>query len=89
MATLWRTAVVSISVGYVALLIPWTTFIWNQAQQIVKKPDEVFLLGEVGIAGVFAVSIYVVFCIIYESFRKANQAADLLLERNLREPRGN
>lgn len=77
--TLWRTIAISLTFGYMALVVPWTSFIWNQANEVVKNPGEVFLLASVTVGGAICISLFVLSCLVYEAFRRASSAADLLL----------
>jgi len=79
-ANLWRTIAVSITIGYLGVLIPWINFTWTQAPYIVKAPAEIFLLSQAGVAALAGLSMYVLFGIIYEAFRKAHVAAELLFQ---------
>lgn len=79
-ADLWRTIAISITVGYLALLIPWINFLWNLPSAFVTDPSEQLLLRQFGCAVLAGISMYVLFGIVYEAFFKANEAADLLLE---------
>jgi len=84
--TLWRTIAISITLGFIVVVIPWGNFIWNQSPHIVSNEAEAFMLSEFGMAGIFCSSIYILFGIIYEAFRKAHDAADLLLRGRMQEP---
>lgn len=43
--TLWRTLALSVTFGYLALLIPWQNFIWSTSRQVVTKPYEMAFLS--------------------------------------------
>lgn len=77
--TLWRTVAISITFGYIAFLVPWTNLIWTTAPRITPKPDEIFLLGQFGIAQLIFISVYFLVGPVWESFKKAHIAAELLL----------
>jgi hypothetical protein len=79
-ANIWRTAAISITIGYMAVLIPWTDFFWNQSASFVVAPHERILLSQFGSGLLLATSLYVLVGVIYEVFRKANQSANLMLE---------
>lgn len=79
-ANLWRTVAVSISVGYIALIVPASNLIWTSSPGIVTKPSEAFLLVQFGIVAFAWLSLYVVFGVLYETFRRANLAGDLMFE---------
>jgi hypothetical protein len=83
--TLWRTIAISTTLVLIVILIPWVNFIWNLSPHIVSNEAEAFMLSQFGMAGVFCASIYILFGIIYESFRKAHDAADLLLRGRMQE----
>jgi hypothetical protein len=85
--TLWRTVAVFLTVGYIAIIIPWSNLIWSQPSRIVKDAGERFLLGEFGEMGIVGFSLYVIFGVIYESFRRAHDAADLVLRYKIQDPR--
>jgi CHAT domain-containing protein len=76
---LWRTIAVAMTIGYMIILVPWSNFIWNQAPHIVRDPAEAYVLSEFGATGMVGVSVYVLLGILYESFRRAHEAADLAL----------
>lgn len=78
-ADLWRTISISVTVGYLAILIPWITFLWNIPPTWVTNPTEQNILRQFGCSLVAGLSMYVLFGIVYEAFAKANEAADLLL----------
>jgi len=84
--TLWRTVAISVTIGLVFVIIPWVNFIWNLSPHIVSNETEAFMLSQFGMAGIFGASIYILFGIIYESFRKAHDAADLLLRGRMQDP---
>jgi hypothetical protein len=77
---LWRTISISITLGYVALLIPWANFIWDFAWKTVKAPKEVFLVGNFPAMELSLFSLYFLTAIIYEGFRKATVTADFMLQ---------
>src|SRR5205823_5567795 len=79
-ADLWRTVAVSATLGYLAIVIQWNSFLWNIPSAFVADNSEKLILSNFGSAGLAALSMYVLFGIVYESFNKANKAADLLLE---------
>jgi hypothetical protein len=79
-ANIWRTVAISITIGYMAVLIPWTSFLWDQSASFVEAPPERILLSQFGSGLLLATSSYVLMGVIYEAFRKANQSADLMLE---------
>ena len=88
-ATLWRTIAGYLTVGYIAMIIPWSYFIWTlQPPTIVSDKGERFLLGEFGAMGIVGFSLYVFLGVIYESFRRAHDAADLVLRRKTKDPHG-
>lgn len=84
-ANIWRTVAISITIGYIAVLIPWTSFVWNQSAFFVVDPSERILLSQFGSGLLIALSIYVLLGVVYEAFSKANDAANLML--GIRKPR--
>jgi hypothetical protein len=84
---LWRTIAISMTIGYMIILLPWSNFIWNQSPHIVTDPAQAFVLSEFGATGMVGVSVYVLWGIIYESFRRAHDAADLVLQYKFQAPR--
>lgn len=83
----WRTIAVAMTVGYMIVLVPWSNFIWNQSPHIVRDPAEAYRLSEFGATGIVGVSLYMVLGILYESFRRAHEAADLALRFRPEVPR--
>jgi hypothetical protein len=79
-ASLWRTIAISLTIGYIAVLIPWTNFLWDQAPHFVSSPSERILLSQFGAGILILLSIYVLVGVVYEAFKKANTAADKMLE---------
>jgi hypothetical protein len=77
-ANLWRTIAISITVGYLAVIIPWNNFIWSQPSHIVTTASEAFLLGQSAAIALAILSLYMLFGVIYEAFLKAHHAADLM-----------
>jgi hypothetical protein len=65
--------------GYIGLLIPWFGAVWNAAERIVTKPNEVVLVGSIFEAQLSVFSLYVFVAIICEAFRKTKLVADLML----------
>ena len=78
--TLWRTVAVSLTFGYLALLIPWLNLTWNVSSHIVTKEDEIFKLSQFATAEIFLLSLFVLSCVIAEAFTRAKGAGDLLLK---------
>jgi hypothetical protein len=78
--SLWRTLALSVTFAYVALLIPWSVFNWSFAPMIVTKKDEILLVGLGGEIELLIFSVYILLTLVYESFKKANDAADMLLK---------
>jgi hypothetical protein len=68
--TLWRTLALSVTFGYLALLIPWQNLIWSTSHQVVTKPDEMTFLSSANSVALSAFSLFVLFCPVYESFRE-------------------
>jgi hypothetical protein len=79
-ADLWRTFSIYITVGYIALLIPWANFIWDFARRLVTVPREVNLVGSFPAMELTVFSLYFLFAIVYEGFRRSTITADLMLE---------
>jgi hypothetical protein len=77
-ANLWRTIAISVTVGYIAVIIPWNNFIWSQPSHIVTNASEAFLLGQGAAIALAILSLYMLFGVIYEAFLKAHHAADLM-----------
>lgn len=77
-ANLWRTIAISLTVGYVAVIIPWSNFIWSQPMHIVKNESEAFLLIHSASIALAILSLYMLFGVVYEAFLKAHRAADLM-----------
>ncbi|MEI6704956.1 MAG: hypothetical protein WCL71_15705 [Deltaproteobacteria bacterium] len=78
-ANLWRTIAVSSVFGVIALIVPWSQFVWKMPEYIVTTSNEAFLLGQFGVGGIVVICIYALLGVVYESFHKAKIAADLLL----------
>ncbi len=78
-ATLWRTLAVSLAFGYATVLLSWSNFIWAIAPRITPKPDEIFLLCQFEITQTVLLSIYFLVGPVWESFKKAHVAAELLI----------
>lgn len=77
-ANLWRTIAISLTVAYVAVIIPWSSFIWSQPTHIVTNASEAFLLSQSASLALAILSLYMLFGLVYEAFLKANRAADLM-----------
>ena len=80
---LWRTIAVAMTVGYMIILVPWSNFIWNQSPHIVRAPAQAYVLSEFGATGIVGVSVYMLLGVLYETFRRAHEAADLALRFQL------
>lgn len=78
-AVLWRTIAISTMLGVVALVVPWSQFVWKMPESIVTDSKEALLVGQFGALNIVVVCVYTLFGIIYESFLKASQTADNLL----------
>lgn len=74
---LWRTIAAAMTVGFMIVLVPWTNFVWNLSPRIVKDPAQAFVLSEFGATGIVGVSVYMLLGVLYETFRRAHEAADL------------
>lgn len=81
--TFWRTLALSITFGWVALLVPWTSFALSSSKEFFTTSAEVFINTNAWTVAVFGFSIFVLFGPVYESFRKATFAADQLLRLNM------
>lgn len=79
-ASLWRAIAVSSLLGTVLIVMAWTQFVWSVPDHVVAKASERFFLGEFGAYTIMLASSYVLFGVVYGSFRKANSVADNLLE---------
>jgi len=77
-ANLWRTIAISLTVGYIAVIIPWSNFIWSQPIHIVTSEREAFLLIHSASIALAILSLYMLFGVVYEAFLKAHRAADLM-----------
>lgn len=77
--TLWRTVTVSFAFGYLALLVPSMNGMWSVSEIYLSKKSDIFLVSNAAVLALIPFSIYVVVGIVYESFRKSQVAADLLL----------
>jgi hypothetical protein len=77
-ANLWRTIAISLTVGYIAVIIPWSNFIWSQPIHIVTNEKEAFLLIHSASIALAVLSLYMLFGVVYEAFLKAHRAADLM-----------
>jgi hypothetical protein len=77
-ANLWRTIAISVTVGYIAVIIPWSNFIWSQPSHIVANASEAFLLSQSASIALAILSLYMLFGVVYEAFLKAHRAADLM-----------
>ncbi len=77
---LWRTISISVTLGYIALLIPWTNFIWDFAWKTVKVPREAILVGNYPAMELATFSLYFLIAIIYEGFRRSTVTADFMLQ---------
>jgi hypothetical protein len=62
------------------VMMLWTQFIWSVPNQVVAKASERFFLGEFGAYTVMLACSYVLVGVILPAFRKADRAADILLE---------
>jgi hypothetical protein len=85
---LWRTIAVAVTIGYMIILIPWSNFIWSLSPHIVRDPAQAYVLSEFGAAGMVGVTIYVILGVLYESFRRTHEAADLALRYKPGPPAG-
>ena len=79
-ANLWRTIAISLTVGYIAVIIPWSSLIWSQPVRIVTSEKEAFLLIQSASVALAIFSLYMLFGVLYEAFLKAHRAADLMFE---------
>lgn len=80
LTTLWRTLVISLTLGYGALLIPWATLSWTSSKLFLdNNPDEIFINSNAWVAAIMGFSFSFLFGPVYEAFHKATSAADLLL----------
>jgi hypothetical protein len=77
-ANLWRTIAISVTIGYIAVIIPWSNFIWSQPSHIVTNASEAFLLSQSASIALAILSLYMLFGVVYEAFLKAHRAADLM-----------
>ena len=77
-ANLWRTIAISLTVGYIAVIIPWSNFIWSQPIHIVTNEKEAFLLIQSASIALAILSLYMLLGVVYEAFLKAHRAADLM-----------
>jgi hypothetical protein len=77
-ANLWRTISISLTVGYIAVIIPWSNFIWSQPIHIVTDEKEAFLLIHSASIALAILSLYMLLGVVYEAFLKAHRAADLM-----------
>jgi hypothetical protein len=77
-ANLWRTISISLTVGYIAVIIPWSNFIWSQPLHIVKDEKEAFLLIHSASIALAILSLYMLLGVVYEAFLKAHRTADLM-----------
>jgi hypothetical protein len=77
-ANLWRTIAISLTVGYIAVIIPWSSFIWSQPAHIVTDATEAFLLSQSASIALAILSLYMLFGLVYEAFLKAHRAAELM-----------
>ena len=77
-ANLWRTISISLTVGYIAVIIPWSNFIWSQPIHIVTDEREAFLLIHSASIALAILSLYMLLGVVYEAFLKAHRAADLM-----------
>lgn len=79
-ANQWRTVAVTTTVAYLAMVIPWTSFVWTDFPSIfVTDASEKIVLSQFTSAGLIGLSLYVISGVVYEAFNKANEAAELLL----------
>ncbi|MEI2644914.1 MAG: hypothetical protein WBQ93_03705 [Candidatus Competibacter sp.] len=78
-ANLWRMIAVSSLFGTIGLLFPWAEFVWKMPPRIVSDSREAFLLGQADAMRLGLVCVYILFGVVYESFRKSAIASDLLL----------
>lgn len=79
-ASLWRIVSISLSLGVLALITPWTKALWGMSSYIVSTAHDKLLLGQFGGVQVAFISIYILLSPIYESFHKAQLTSDLLLK---------
>jgi hypothetical protein len=77
---LWRTIAVSVAIGYMAILVPICNTTWAQASASVTNGAQAQLLKTAFSINLCLFSLYVFWGVIYEAFRKANDAADLMLQ---------
>lgn len=77
-ANLWRTIAISLTVGYIAVIIPWSNFIWSQPIHIVTDEKQAFLLIHSASIALGILSLYMLLGVVYEAFLKAHLAADLM-----------
>jgi hypothetical protein len=76
---LWRSFAISVTFGYVALVVPWTVFNWNFPSRVVTSDSDKWLGGVAGAINFVVLTLFALFGLISESFRKAVGVADLLL----------
>jgi hypothetical protein len=78
--SLWRTVSITITAGYIALLVPWFAYLMTSTSKVVADPGEALLLMLMAGTEVSVFSIWVGLGTILESWRKAMSAADGLLQ---------
>jgi hypothetical protein len=77
---LWRTFALSLSFGYLAVLVPWVRLQWEGSfPDIGDDRQSYVLMLQICVVQTVCFSAFVVFGPIAESFRKASLAADNLL----------
>lgn len=84
LVTIWRTMAISISLGYVSIMLTAAKVMWESPAQFIQDEGEQFLLGCVNITAVACLSIYLVFILMFETFKKAGSAADLILQIDMK-----
>jgi hypothetical protein len=81
--TFWRTLTLSIVFGWMALMIPWTSFFWSSSKAFLETPAEVVINSNAWTVAMCGFSIFVLFGPVYESFRKTTCAVDQILQLDM------
>ena len=79
-ATFWRQVMFGFLASYLAILISWMQFVAAMNGQMVRQPEEIFLVNCYGFFGVGLVSIYLMVLPMWEAYDKWRQAVATLQE---------
>jgi hypothetical protein len=77
--TLWRTIVISLTFGFIGLLIPWTNIEWDLGSKILSDKKEILIYGQQSAGQLGFLTTYVFVAVILECFKKTITVADQML----------